>query len=116
MKFFKNNIGLSLFFVFFAISFCGSQPIDIADHPFPIADGFADPAPEGLLPNPALLTSFPNGWASAEHERLFWGFGEPLQRSGFNVEYNSCCSINLPQWVVLLNGLRSRSKTFNACK
>ena len=59
MEFFKNNIGLSLFFVFFAISFCVGQPIDIADHPFTFADGFADPAPEGLLPNPALLYALP---------------------------------------------------------
>ncbi|MCD6417438.1 hypothetical protein J7M00_01480 [bacterium] len=79
-----------LIFVFFSAIF--GQPIDIADHPFPFADGFSDPAPEGLLPNPALLTSFPTGWASAEHERLFWGFGEPLQRSGLTADYNSCCT------------------------
>ncbi len=68
-----------------------SQPIDISDHPLPLIDGFSDPAPEGLLQNPALLTSYPNGWAAAEYERLFWGFGEKIQRNGISAVYNSCC-------------------------
>ncbi len=82
----KKCLLLTIFTIF--LGTIGAQPVDPLEVPFSIGDAFVNPSADALVANPALLPIYKQTFGRANHERLFWGFGESAHKS--SISFNFC--------------------------